>query len=141
MKVRFKLLDNFHAKLPVYKHPGDSGMDVFATEERYLRPGEHAMFSLGIAAEIPAGYELQVRPRSGLASNGVIAAFGTIDCKYRGEIKVNLFNHGSSTYRVAVGDRIAQLVLSPVTCAEIVETDTIDEATERGTGGFGSTGA
>ena len=95
----------------------------------------------GIACDIPSGWELQVRPRSGLAAKkGVVAAFGTVDMGYRGEIGVTLFNHSDKPVSVAAGDRIAQIVLAPVFRANPVETQTLSE-TERGEGGFGSTGA
>lgn len=140
MKLKFKLL-NEDATLPCYKHEGDSGMDVFSTKHDYIPCRRNVLVGTGIAAEIPEGYELQVRPRSGLTKRGVLAAFGTVDAGYRGEIMVNLFNlNFYEDYLVQPGDRIAQLVLAPVTRAEIEQVEELDTNTERGTDGFGSTG-
>lgn len=139
MKLKFKRLTDT-AKIPAYAHAGDSGMDICADENVVLRPRTCLKISTGISAVIPDGYELQVRPRSGLASRGVVAAFGTVDCGYRGEIGVSLYNHTDGKVIVAKGDRIAQLVIAPVVRADIEETDDLGEATERGTNGFGSTG-
>lgn len=140
IKIKFKKLTPT-AQLPRYAHEGDSGMDICADETVGLTSMDYSVISTGIAAVIPNGYELQVRPRSGLAAkNAVVAAFGTVDTGYRGEIKVTLFNHGWNRYTVNRGDRIAQLVLAPVVRADIEETDDICEETDRGTNGFGSTG-
>lgn len=138
-KLKFKLL-NENAKLPCYAHEGDSGMDVFAAEDVGLMPLDYSVVSTGIAAVIPDGFELQVRPRSGMSSRGVVAAFGTVDSGYRGEIKVTIYNHNGCEKTVLRGDRIAQLVLAPVTRAEIEQVEELDTNTERGTDGFGSTG-
>lgn len=139
IKLKFKKLTQT-AKLPSYAHAGDSGMDICADEDVILRPLMFPKISTGISAVIPDGYELQVRPRSGLASRGVVAAFGTVDSGYRGEICVALYNYTDGNVVVTKGDRIAQLVLAPVVCADIEETDDLGEATERGCNGFGSTG-
>lgn len=140
IKIKFKKLTPT-AQLPRYAHEGDSGMDICADETVGLTSMDYSVISTGIAAVIPNGYELQVRPRSGLAAkNAVVAAFGTVDTGYRGEIKVTLFNHGWNRYTVNRGDRIAQLVLAPVVRTDIEETDDICEETDRGTNGFGSTG-
>ena len=130
--------------LPSYATEGSSGMDVRAavTETLTLEPGARAAVPTGLAVEIPAGFELQVRPRSGLAlKHGimVVNAPGTIDSDYRGEIRVILGNTGSEAFRIERGDRIAQLVLAPVTRARIVLGEGLG-MTDRGDGGFGSTG-
>ena len=128
------------AKLPVYMKPGDTGMDVCTVEPQLLGPGERHVFRTGLAFVIPHGFGLEVRPRSGLASRGVIAAFGTIDEGYRGEVCVTIINHGLVPIQIEVGDRIAQLVFVPVWRPELLELDELPTDTERGTAGFGSTG-
>ena len=136
----FKRIDD-RAVLPNCAHEGDSGMDLYALEGVAINAFGFAKLRTGVACDIPEGYELQIRPRSGLAAKkGVVAAFGTVDMGYRGEIGVTLFNHSGQVVVIAAGDRIAQIVVSPVVRAKVVETDTLSE-TERGTGGFGSTGA
>ena len=117
-------------------------MDVLAAEDVVLAPGGRHAVATGLSLAIPAGYEVQVRPRSGLALKHGISvpnAPGTIDSDYRGELKVILINHGSNAFDIRRGDRIAQLVLAPVTRASWLEVDDLDE-TARGEGGFGSTG-
>ena len=154
IKLGFKKLDP-RAQLPKYAHEGDAGMDIFALEDVDLPRGVPTLIKTGLAAEIPDGYELQVRSRSGLALRGVSVenAPGTIDSKYRGEIGVILaFRNnvlipeildveGSERpgYPIKAGDKIAQLVLAPVTFADPVEVTELSE-TDRGAGGFGSTG-
>ncbi|NOX81360.1 MAG: dUTP diphosphatase [Deltaproteobacteria bacterium] len=130
--------------LPCYKSALASGMDVAAAVEEpvTLEPGAISLIPTGFAVALPANYELQVRPRSGLAvKHGitVVNAPGTIDADYRGEIKVGLINLGGQAFRIARGDRIAQLVLAPVCQAELQVVAGLD-ATERGSGGFGHTG-
>ena len=128
--------------LPSYATPGAAGMDVCAAEDVELAPGARHAVATGFAAAIPEGYEIQVRPRSGLAFKhglSVPNAPGTIDSDYRGELKVLLINHGAESFAIQRGDRIAQLVLAPVTRAAFTEVDSLDD-TERGAGGFGSTG-
>lgn len=130
------------AKLPCYKHITDSGMDVCSLEDYTLqgRGGRHT-FRLGIKAEIPYGFEIQVRPRSGLAKEyGVFAVFGTVDEGYRGEICVTMVNTSRRDYVVKAGDRIAQLVVAPVARVVVLEVDRVMEGTDRGSDGFGSTG-
>ena len=140
IKLKFKKLTET-AKLPAYAHAGDSGMDICADDDVRIPSHTFAKISTGIAAVIPNGYEIQVRPRSGMQCvKGVVGAWGTVDEGYRGEIGVALYNHSDSPYVVKRGDRIAQLVLAPVVRADIEETDDLGEATERGTNGFGSTG-
>jgi dUTP pyrophosphatase len=128
--------------LPAYATPGAAGMDVVAAEDATLAPGARAAVATGFAMAIPAGYEVQVRPRSGLALKHGITCLntpGTIDSDYRGEVKVILANLGSEPFVVSRGERIAQLVPATVTLAELEEAESLDE-TARGAGGFGSTG-
>jgi dUTP pyrophosphatase len=128
--------------LPVYATEGAAGMDVVAAEELDLLPGQRHAVATGFAIAIPDGYEVQVRPRSGLAlKHGITVPNtpGTIDCDYRGELKVILINHGDAPFPIRRGDRIAQLVAAPVQRAGFVEVDDLD-TTARGAGGFGSTG-
>ncbi len=128
--------------LPRYATEGAAGMDVVAAEDLILPPGARHAVATGFAMAIPAGYEVQVRPRSGLALKHGITCLntpGTVDSDYRGEIKVILANLGSEDFVVARGDRIAQLVPAPVQRADLDEVASLD-ATARGAGGFGSTG-
>lgn len=137
-----RLEGNDDLPLPVYATDGAAGMDVVAAEERTIAPGERAAVATGIAMAIPQGYEMQIRPRSGLAlKHGITVANapGTIDCDYRGELKVILVNLGFAPYKIRRGDRIAQAVLSPVVRASWLEVHELDD-TARGEGGFGSTG-
>jgi dUTP pyrophosphatase len=130
--------------LPAYASEGAAGADVCAALEAdlVLRPGARAAVPTGLCVEVPRGYELQVRPRSGLALRegvGLLNSPGTIDSDYRGEIKIILVNHGSQDVMVRRGDRIAQLVLAPVASGVFEEAETL-APTERGESGFGSTG-
>lgn len=128
--------------LPAYATDGAAGMDVVAAENLTLAPGARHAVATGFAMAIPPGYEVQVRPRSGLALKHGITCLntpGTIDSDYRGEVKVILANLGSEAFEIRRGDRIAQLVPAPVQRAMLTEVDSLDE-TVRGTGGFGSTG-
>ena len=128
--------------LPAYATAGAAGMDVVAAEAVTLAPGGRHTVATGLAMAIPPGFEVQVRPRSGLAlKHGVTVPNtpGTIDSDYRGELKVILINHGAAPFEVRRGDRIAQLVLAPVVQAAWLEVSELDE-TARGAGGFGSTG-
>lgn len=127
---------------PTYATTGAAGMDVVAAEDVLLGPGDRHAVATGFAVAIPPGYEIQVRPRSGLAlKHGItcLNAPGTIDADYRGEIKVILANLGREPFPVARGERIAQLVPAAVEAARLIEVAELDE-TARGTGGFGSTG-
>lgn len=127
---------------PAYATGGAAGMDVLAAEEVTIAPGARYAVATGLALAIPAGFEIQVRPRSGLAlKHGITVPNtpGTIDSDYRGELKVILINHGAEPFAVQRGDRVAQLVLAPVVQAEWDEVTELAE-TERGSGGFGSTG-
>jgi dUTP pyrophosphatase len=128
--------------LPSYATAGAAGMDVVAAESLTLAPGARHAVSTGFAVAIPAGFEVQVRPRSGLALKHGITCLntpGTIDSDYRGEVKVILANLGAEPFEVVRGERIAQLVPAPVTRARFDAVETLPE-TERGSGGFGSTG-
>jgi dUTP pyrophosphatase len=128
--------------LPAYATSGAAGMDVLAAEDVTVPSGARHAVATGFSVAIPAGYEIQVRPRSGLALKHGISVPntpGTIDSDYRGELKVILINHGAEPFAIARGDRIAQLVLAPVMQAAWEEVAALDE-TSRGAGGFGSTG-
>ena len=132
------------AELPRYESSGAAGMDLRAFIDRdiTIAPMGKAKIPTGIFIEVPEGYEAQVRPRSGLAARSgltVLNAPGTIDSDYRGELEVILINLGAGSFTVKNNDRIAQMLISPVIRAAICEADTLSE-TERGTGGFGSTG-
>jgi len=141
MTLSFKRIHP-EAVLPAYAHPSDAGMDVRSVETLVLAPGKRALVHTGLVINLPPMYEAQVRPRSGLALKQGITVLntpGTIDSGYRGEIGVILINLGEQDFEIKVGDKIAQLVIAPVTQPEVVETEVIDE-TDRGAGGFGSTG-
>tara|TARA_R110000787_G_scaffold79065_6_gene172914 strand:+ start:9657 stop:10112 length:456 start_codon:yes stop_codon:yes gene_type:complete len=132
--------------LPAYETTGSAGMDVRAAvpenDPMVLMPGARTMVPTGLSVAIPEGYEIQVRPRSGLAAKHGLTCLntpGTIDSDYRGEIKVILINLGDAPFTIARGERVAQLVLAPVTQLGWKEVDSLDE-TSRGDGGFGSTG-
>jgi dUTP pyrophosphatase len=131
-------------ELPAYKTLGSSGADLRAAIEDciVIKPGEIKIIPTNLIVEIPLGYEIQIRPRSGLAAEygiGLVNSPGTIDSDYRGEIKVIMINFGSRPFEIKRGDRIAQMVLSKTYKIEFVETENI-ENTERGEGGFGHTG-
>ena len=143
VKILIKRLSS-KVTMPQYKTIGASGMDIaaFLDSEILIKPSEKKIIPTGVKLKIPKGYEVQIRPRSGLAANNDITVLntpGTIDSDYRGEIKVILFNHGKNIFKVENGLRIAQMVLCPVIEAKLSEVEIIDE-TERGDGGFGSTG-
>ena len=160
MKIGFKKVHP-DAVIPKYAHEGDAGMDVYAINDELISLNEPTIVKTGLVAEIPDGYEIQVRPRSGLATKGVTVfnTPGTIDSNYRGEIGVILYavkgnvtmscgfideigrykNEEKKMFSINKGDRIAQLVVAPVTKCEPVEVVEVSE-TDRGTGGFGSTG-
>ncbi|WP_226699458.1 dUTP diphosphatase [Qipengyuania gaetbuli] len=141
--VKVKRLPHGHGlDLPHYATGGAAGMDVLSAEAVTLKPGQRHAVATGLAMAIPEGFEIQVRPRSGLAlKHGITVPNtpGTIDSDYRGELKVILINHGPDNFAIARGDRIAQLVLAPVVQAAWDEVEELDD-TSRGVGGFGSTG-
>lgn len=132
------------AVLPEYKTKGSAGADVcaFLAESLIIAPGKSAMIPTGLFFEIPLGYEIQVRPRSGLAAKNTVTVLntpGTIDSDYRGELKIILINLGDKDFVVNNGDRIAQIIVAPVVQGNFLVVDSLS-ITERGTGGFGSTG-
>ena len=131
------------AEAPVYAHPGDAGADLVSTEDITLAPGQRATVPTGVSIALPAGYVALVVPRSGLAAKHgitVVNTPGTVDAGYRGEIKVILLNtDAAEPYTIATGDRIAQLLVMPVTRARFIPVDRLP-GTQRGEGGFGSTG-
>ena len=143
VKLLIKKLDK-KVITPEYKTEGSSGMDLMANikDAVFLKSGKSDIIPTGIAISIPVGYEIQIRPRSGLAAKKKITVLntpGTIDADYRGEIKVILINLGNEEFKINPNDRIAQMVLCPVIKAELVEVDELQN-TKRGEGGFGSTG-
>ena len=143
IKVLIKKLDP-SVELPSYKTDGASGMDLmaFVKEPINLKPQTSCLVPTGISVAFPSEYEIQIRPRSGLAAKNNISVLntpGTIDSDYRGEIKIILFNHGDKDFLINNKDRIAQMILTPVIKMNFEETDNLPE-TVRGEGGFGSTG-
>ena len=147
VQVALKTLPHFDGlELPAYETANSAGVDLRAAVAESvpitLLTGERTLIPTGLAMEIPEGYEAQIRPRSGLAiKNGVTAlnSPGTIDADYRGEVQVILINHGAEPFTVERGMRIAQMVIAPVTQVTFATTDDLSD-TERGSGGFGSTG-
>lgn len=143
IEIRLKRLPHGEGlPLPAYATAHAAGMDVVSAEELTLAPGARHAVATGFAIAIPKGYEVQVRPRSGLALKQGVTCLntpGTIDADYRGEVKVILANLGGEPFEIRRGDRIAQLVPAPVQRARFVEVGELDD-TERGAGGFGSTG-
>jgi dUTP pyrophosphatase len=143
MDVTIRRLQNAEGlPLPAYETAGAAGMDLRAAEDMTLKPGARGLVPTGLAIALPQGFEAQVRPRSGLAvKHGVtvLNSPGTVDSDYRGEIKVPLINHGEQDFVIIRGDRIAQLVVAPVTRIVWQETQELDD-TARGAGGFGSSG-
>ena len=142
-KVLIKRLDS-KVKLPEYKTGGSSGMDLMAFVESPIKiaPNNLELVPTGLSIAIPEDFEIQIRPRSGLAAKfsvGVLNSPGTIDSDYRGELKIILFNHGNKDFIVNNNDRVAQMILTPVIKMELEEVDQLPE-TIRGSGGFGSTG-
>ena len=143
VKVLVKKLEP-SVKLPSYKTNGASGMDLMAyiNKSIELKPGESCLISTGLSVAFPKEYEIQIRPRSGLAAKNNISVLntpGTIDSDYRGEIKVILFNHGNKNFKINNNDRIAQMILTPVIKMDLEETNELPESV-RGARGFGSTG-
>lgn len=137
-----RLVNGEGLPLPAYETAGAAGMDLRAAEAIALKPGARCLMPTGLAIALPQGFEAQVRPRSGLAVKHGITVLnspGTIDCDYRGEVKVPLINHGQDDFIILRGDSIAQMVIAPVTRISWAEAETLDE-TARGAGGFGSSG-
>lgn len=142
--LKLKKLPHFKGELPAYATSGSSGMDVRACldAEVVLQPGERTLIPTGLSMEFPVGYEVQARPRSGLAIKrglSLVNTPGTIDADYRGEVKIIVINLGQEPIHIQDQERIAQLVLCPVIQAQIVDATELSES-ERGEGGFGSTG-
>ena len=146
MKFNLKFVNESNNEDPEYATLGASGFDLRANEDTVLKAGEFKGISTGLFFELPLGYEIQVRPRSGLAfKNGVtvLNSPGTVDSDYRGEVKVILINHSKVDFNIAKGDRIAQAVISAVLAKNFINLErvnSISNDTDRGTGGFGSTG-
>ena len=141
MVLKIKKL-NSKAKIPVYQTKEAAGFDLHSIEDIVINPGERRLIRTGLAFEIEFGYEVQIRPRSGLAFKHGITVLntpGTIDSDYRGEIKVLLINLGENPFEIKKGERIAQAIVAPVIQAKIIEVNELSD-TERGSGGFGSTG-
>ncbi len=148
IEVKVQTLSHFDAsfELPFYATEGAAGADIRASMPEKasitVKPGQRLLVPTGLSMEIPLGYEVQVRPRSGLSLKSpllIVNAPGTIDCDYRGEVNIIIANFGTEDYVIEHGLRIAQLVLAPVTQAKFTLTDSLS-STERGAGGFGSTG-
>ena len=145
LTVQIKPHDHFgDLPLPKFETALAAGADLRAAleEDMSLAPGERALVPTGFAMALPAGYEAQIRPRSGLAYKHGITCLntpGTIDADYRGEVKVLLINHGQEAFTITRGERIAQMVIAPITQPDFVQVETLDD-TARGAGGFGSTG-
>lgn len=141
-EIKIKIVNKSSNPLPKYETDGAVGMDLFAAHDAVLELGRPVVVRTGLYIELPQGYEAQVRPRSGLSSNGVNVAFGTIDSDYRGDIGVimtYLRLSDNPRFQIVKGQRIAQLVIAPVTRCHWMEVESLS-ATERGEGGFGSTG-
>ena len=147
LKIEIKQLDNFaDLQMPAYETDLAAGVDLRAAIDAdtplVLQPGARVLVATGLAMALPPGYEAQIRPRSGLAyKHGitVVNSPGTIDADYRGEVKILLINHGTENFTINRGDRIAQMVVAPVTQAKFEVVDTLSD-TARGAGGYGSTG-
>ena len=142
MSIQIKMQKISEVPTPKYEHKGDSGLDLYASEEYLLKPMERKLMPTGLKLEIPYGYEGQVRPKSGLALHHGIShvnAVGTIDSSYRGEIKVPLINFSNKSYKIEKGKKIAQLVFAKVEEAIFQEVEELVETT-RNESGFGSTG-
>ena len=147
LKIEIKQLENFgDLQMPAYETDLAAGVDLRAAIDAdtplILRPGDRALVATGFAMALPTGYEAQIRPRSGLAYKhgiSVVNSPGTVDADYRGEVKILLINHGTENFTVNRGERIAQMVVAPVTQATFEIVDTLSE-TARGAGGYGSTG-
>ena len=141
LKIKVKKLSN-KAVIPAYQTKEAAGFDLHSIEDIVIKPSERKLISTGLAFEIPYGYEIQIRPRSGLAYKHGITVLntpGTIDSDYRGEIKVLLINHSNEDFEIKINERIAQAIIKEVIQANFIEVDELSD-TERGKKGFGSTG-
>jgi dUTP pyrophosphatase len=138
MELRVKRIHP-EAKLPVYGHPGDAGLDLFSVVDRELGPGEIFAVPTGIQVAVPAGHVGLVWDKSGISLQGVHRLAGVVDSGYRGEVQVVMINLGAAPFAIRKGMKIAQMLVQPVAAVEVVESDSLD-GTSRGEGGFGSTG-
>lgn len=134
-----KIMLDEGAKMPMFAHRWDGGLDLYSNEDGYIRSNQYRTFDTGTHIEIPEGYVGLIRSRSGLMVNHGITTDGTIDAHYTGNIKICLFNHGGSRYEVKKGDKIAQIVITKCEHPILELVDSLEE-TDRGDGGFGSTG-
>ena len=142
MELKVKKLCE-EARIPEYAHEGDSGMDLYSVEEALLQPGEIRVVGTGLAVSMPKGFEIQVRPKTGLTSKfglTVLNTPGTVDSCYRGEMRVILINLGKEPYKLEKGKKIAQMVVARVEEARVNVVEELDGNTTRKDGGFGSTG-
>lgn len=144
VSLKIKTLPHFKGELPKYQSTLASGFDVRAQLDKpmVIKPGERAMLATGLSFEIPPGYEIQSRPRSGLAAKhgiSIVNTPGTIDADYRGEVKVILINHGQEAFEIQDQERVSQFILAPVVQADFELVEELS-STDRGAGGFGSTG-
>lgn len=135
-----KVVLKYECEYEISKSSEDSGFDVRCIEDINIKPMEVKMIDLGIKLEIPKGYEVQLRPRSGLSAKGLLIQFGTIDEGYRGEVKAVGINLSGSEMSFSKGERVGQLVLSKVPCVEVVKVESVSKDTERSVNGFGSSG-
>jgi dUTP pyrophosphatase len=127
------------ARLPVYQHPGDAGLDLFSAVDEVLGPGELKAVATGIKLAIPNGFVGLIWDKSGISLQGVHRLAGVVDAGYRGEVRVVMANLGKEPFRISRGMKIAQLLIQPIVAAEVIEVEDLDD-TSRGEGGFGSTG-
>lgn len=141
MKVKIKKIHK-DAVVPKYAHEGDAGVDFFAVTKHSLKPGERCLVGTGLSFEFPIGYELQIRPRSGLALKkgiSIVNTPGTLDAGYRGELGIIIINHGQEDFEINPGDKIAQGVFNKIEISEFEEVEELS-GSDRGEGGFGSSG-
>jgi len=138
IKIKVKKLKE-EAILLRYAHEEDAGLDLFSCESCILKPGKRKLISTGLSIELPQGYVGLIWDKSGIANNGITTMAGVIECTYRGEYKILLFNTGKEDYEIEKGDKIAQLLIQPILTAEVEEVEELSE-TKRGDGAFGSTG-
>jgi dUTP pyrophosphatase len=138
MEIRVKRIHP-EARLPVYGHPGDAGLDLFSVVDRELAPGDVFAVPTGIQVAVPAGHVGLVWDKSGISLQGVHRLAGVVDAGYRGEVRVVMINLGAAPYAVKKGMKIAQMLVQPVASVTVVETGSLDDSS-RGEGGFGSTG-
>ena len=141
MLIKIKKLKK-EANIPKYARFGDAGFDLCSAEDAVIEPGEYKLVSTGLAFEIPIGFEMQIRPRSGLASKhgiSIVNSPGTIDSGYRGDVGIIIINHGKQPFEIRKNDRIAQGVIAEFECVQFKEVDSLSES-ERGECGFGHTG-